>query len=99
MNRRQWSVVRLPMLTHWLLNCASRRNKMVDHPMDTPCTNDGEPSTAPGRIPTERLSPVSLLSNPLYGQLSLPGLAAHCVRELNNYRRGQPCIDAYVVEV
>jgi hypothetical protein len=51
------NVVRLPMLTHWLLNRASRRIKMVDHPMDTPCTNDGEPATAPGRIPTERLSP------------------------------------------
>jgi DNA-directed RNA polymerase specialized sigma24 family protein len=72
---------------------------MVDHPMDTPCTNDGEPSTAPGRIHTERLSPVSLLSNSLYGELSLPVLAAHCVRELNNYRRGEPCTDTYSIEL
>jgi hypothetical protein len=72
---------------------------MGDHPMDTPCTNDGEPSTAPGKIPTERFSPVSLLSNPLYGELSLPVLAAHCVRELNAYRRGEPCTDTYGVEL
>ncbi len=72
---------------------------MVDHPMDIPCTNDGEPSTAPGRIPTEQVSPVSLLSNPLYGEMSLPVLAAHCVRELNTYRRGEPCTDMYGVEL
>jgi DNA-directed RNA polymerase specialized sigma24 family protein len=72
---------------------------MVYHPMDTPCTNDGKPSTAPGRIPTERLSPVSLLSNPLYGEMSLPLLAAHCIRELNTYRRGEPCTDRYGIEL
>ena len=72
---------------------------MVDHPMDTPYTNDGEPSAAPGRIPTERLSPVSLLSNPLYGELSLPVLAAHCMRELNYYRQGETCTDTYGVEL
>jgi hypothetical protein len=72
---------------------------MIDHPMDTPGTNDGEPSAAPGRIPTERVSPVSLLSNPLYGEMSLPVLAAHCVRELNNYRRRKPCTDTYGVEL
>jgi DNA-directed RNA polymerase specialized sigma24 family protein len=72
---------------------------MIDHPMDTHCTNDGEPSTAPGGIPTERLSPVSLLSNPLYGEMSLPVLAAHCIRELNTYHRGEPCTESYSVEL
>jgi hypothetical protein len=72
---------------------------MVDHPMDTPCTNDGEPSAAPGRIPTERFAPVSLPSNPLYSEMSLPALAAHCRRELNKYRRGEPCTDTYGIEL
>ena len=72
---------------------------MGDHLMDTPCTDDGEPSTAPESVPTERLSPVSFLSNALYGEMSLPVLAAHCVRELNNYRRGEPCTETYGVEL
>jgi hypothetical protein len=72
---------------------------MIDHPMDTPCTNDGEASTAPVKIPTECLSPVSLLSNQLYGEISLPVLAALCMRELDSYRRGEPCTDAYGLEL
>jgi hypothetical protein len=72
---------------------------MINHPTDTACTNDGEPSAAPERIPTEWVSPVSLLSNPLNSEMSLPVLAALCVRELNTYRRGEPCADAYGVEL
>ena len=48
---------------------------MVDHPADTPCTNDREASTASGKIPTERVSAVSLLSNPLYGEIAIVRLA------------------------
>jgi hypothetical protein len=72
---------------------------MIDHPMDTPCTNDGEASNAPVKISTECLSPVSLLSNQLYGEMSLPVLSAQCLRELENYRRGEPCTDTYSVEL
>jgi hypothetical protein len=72
---------------------------MIDNPMDIACTNDGEPTTAPGGIPTERVSPVSFLSNPLNSEISLPVLAALCVRELNTYRRGEPCIDTYGIEL
>jgi hypothetical protein len=67
--------------------------------MDRRATNDREPSTAPGSVPTEQLSPVSFLTNPLYGEMSLPVLAAHCVRELNNYSRGEPCTERYGVEL
>jgi hypothetical protein len=63
---------------------------MVDHPMDTSCTNDGERSTAPGSVSTEPLSPITFLSNPLDGEISLAVLVAHCVRELNTFRRGEP---------
>jgi hypothetical protein len=72
---------------------------MIYHPMDIPCTNNEKPSTAPGSAPTEQLSPVSFLTNPLCGEMSLPVLAAHCVRELNTYRRGEPCTDRYGVEL
>jgi hypothetical protein len=72
---------------------------MVDHPMETLYTNDGEPSTAPGRIPTERVSRDSLLSNSLYAEMGLPVLAAHCMRELNNSFKGEPCTDTYGVEL
>ena len=72
---------------------------MVDHPADTPCTNDGEASTASGKIPTEWVSPVSLLSNPLYGEISLPVLAALSMKELNTYRRGEPCPERYGIEL
>jgi hypothetical protein len=72
---------------------------MVDHPMVTPCTKDGEPSVAPKRSLTERFSPVSLLPNPLYDEMSLPELAAQCLRELGNYRRGEPCMDIHGFEL
>ena len=72
---------------------------MVYQLIDTPGTNDSELFTVPERIPTERFSPVSPLSNPLYGEMSLPVLAAYCVRELNNYRRGEPCTESYGVEL
>jgi hypothetical protein len=71
---------------------------MVDHLMDTPCTDNGEPSTARENVSTA-YPPVSFLSAPLYSEMSLPVLAAHCVRELNNYRRGEPCTETYGVEL
>ena len=42
---------------------------------------------------------VSLLSNHLCCEMSLPELAAQCLRELGNYRRGEPCTDTYVLEL
>jgi len=67
--------------------------------METGCVEDGEASSAPGDIPAERFSPVSLLSNPMYCEMSLPELTAQCLRELNNYRQGEPCTDAYGLEL
>src|SRR5207247_4709193 len=64
-HREQWNVVRLPMLMHWLLNCASRRKKMIYDLMNTGCAEDGEPSNIAEDIPAERLSPVSFLYNSL----------------------------------
>jgi hypothetical protein len=72
---------------------------MVDHPTDTACTNEGEQSTASGKIPTQWISPVSHPSNPLNGEISLPVLAALCMKELKTYRRGEPSTDTYSVEL
>ena len=86
-HREQRNVVRLPMLKHWLLNYASRRRKMIYDLMNTGCAEDGEPSDIAEDIPAERLSPVSLLSNPQCCEMGLPELAAQCLRELDHYRR------------
>jgi len=72
---------------------------MVYDLMDTGCAEDGEPSNVAEDIPTERLSLVSLLSNHLCCEMSLPELAAQCLRELGNYRRGEPCTDTYGLEL
>ena len=72
---------------------------MVDHLMDTGCVEEGEASSAPENIPAEKGSLVSLISNPLCCEMSLPELAAQCLRELGNYRRGEPCTDTYGLEL
>ena len=72
---------------------------MVSDLMNKGCADDGEPSIAPESIPTGRSSSVSLLSNPMCSEMSVPVLATHCLRELSNYRRGGPCTDTYAVEL
>jgi hypothetical protein len=72
---------------------------MIYDLMNTGCAEDGEPSNSAEDIPAEQLSPVSLLSNPLCCEMSLPELAAQCLRELDNYRRGEPCTETYGLEL
>ena len=72
---------------------------MVYDLMNIGCVEDGEPSNVQESIPAERLSPVSLLSNPLCCEMSLPELAAQCLRELDHYRRGEPCTDTFGLEL
>src|SRR5260370_15745132 len=67
--------------------------------MDTDCTEDGEPSSTPEGIPAERFSPVSLPPNSLCCEMSLPVLATQCLRELDNYRRGEPCTETCGLEL
>jgi hypothetical protein len=67
--------------------------------MGTGRVDEGEPSTAPGSTPAERSIPDFLLSSPMDSEMSLPVLAAHCIRELNKYRRGEPCTDTYGIEL
>ncbi len=72
---------------------------MISDVMDPHCVSDREPSTAPKSLTPERSSPVSLPSNPLCREMRLPALAAHCLREINHYRRGEPSTDTYAVEL
>ncbi len=67
--------------------------------MDTHCADDGELSTAPESITPEQSTPDSLLSSPLYSEMSVPMLAAQCLREIDNSRRGEPCTETYAVEL
>jgi hypothetical protein len=72
---------------------------MKDHPIDTPETNSRKPSNAPLSISTRRVFPVLLASNKLYREMSLTVLVAHCTRELNGYRSGEPYTENYSVEL
>jgi hypothetical protein len=67
--------------------------------MDTGCADDGEPPAALERIPTEQSTPDSLLSSQMYSEMSVPVLAALCLRELSNYCQGEPCTETYAVEL
>jgi hypothetical protein len=72
---------------------------MVYDLMNTGCVEDREPSNDAVGIRAERFSPASPLPHPLCCEMSLPVLAAQCLRELDNYRRGEPCTDAYGLEL
>ena len=72
---------------------------MIDELMNTSYANDGEPFIAPKSLSAEGSSPGSFLSNPLCSEMSIPVLAARCLRELDDYRRGEPCTDMYGVEL
>ncbi len=72
---------------------------MVYDLMNTGCAEDGEPPNAQESILAEKGSLVSLISNPLCCEMSLSELAAQCLRELGYYRRGEPCTDAYGLEL
>jgi hypothetical protein len=72
---------------------------MVYELSDTLCAEDGESSIAQESTPSGQSSPVFLLSNSMCSEMSLPMLAAHCLRELDNYRRGAPAKDMYGIEL
>jgi hypothetical protein len=67
--------------------------------MDISETNSRKPSIAHLSISTRRFSPACLPSNQIYSEMSLAVLVAHCTRELNRFRRGEPCMEEYSVEL
>src|SRR5215467_12796213 len=76
-----------------------RRITMDDDLMDRCCADDGEPSTAPGGMPADGSTPVSLLPTQMCSEMSISVLAAHCLREINNYRRCEPYTEMYGMEL
>ena len=48
---------------------------------------------------TEQLSPDTMKGETPYSALSVPQLAAQCMKEVDNYRRGEPYTDVYGVEL
>jgi hypothetical protein len=67
--------------------------------IDTPCVEDRAQETAVQSTPAERSSPASVRREAECGKLSVPVLAAQCLEEIDNYRRGEPCTDTYGVEL
>jgi hypothetical protein len=49
--------------------------------------------------PTEPPSPISSFKETAYNALSIEALVAHCSREIENYRRGEPGTDEYDLEL
>lgn len=72
---------------------------MVYDLIDTGYVEDGEPSNVDAGILAERFSPASFLTTHLCCKMSLAELATQCLRELDNYRQGMPCTDAYGLEL
>src|SRR5215469_16244427 len=67
--------------------------------MDPSCAHDGALCTVPKENTPEESSPVSLQLSSLSSELSLPELAAHCLAEIDNYRRGEPYTERYGLEL
>ena len=67
---------------------------MVYDLMNTGNVEEGEPSNVGAGF-----SAASVLTNHVCCEMSLEELAAQCLRELGNYRRGEPWSDAYGVEL
>src|SRR5262245_34870183 len=67
--------------------------------IDTHCADEGVPSIAQEHIPTEQSTPSSVMSTPMYSEISVPALAAQYQRELSNDRQGEPYSETYAVEL
>jgi hypothetical protein len=49
--------------------------------------------------PTQGFSPTASMNEASCSMLSLPVLAAHCLAEIDNYRRGEPYTERYGLEL
>jgi hypothetical protein len=67
--------------------------------IDPSYVHAGALSPIPKNNTPEESSPVALQSRSLSSELSLPVLAAHCLMELDNYRRGEPYTALYGLEL
>jgi hypothetical protein len=58
-----------------------------------------EQYTALQDLLAEQLSPTDVKREAPYNALGFSQLATQCLKEIDNYRRGEPCTDAYGLEL
>src|SRR5260370_38363195 len=76
-----------------------RRITMAGELMDPHRADDGALCTTPERLSPEESSPFTRIATSLSSEMSPPVLAAHCLGEIDNFRRGQPCTERYGLEL
>jgi DNA-directed RNA polymerase specialized sigma24 family protein len=67
--------------------------------MDTLCIVDSVQQKISKPTPSQGITPTALMNEEACSLLSLPVLAAHCVREIDNFRRGEPYTERYGLEL
>jgi len=67
--------------------------------LDTLCVADEDQRLALQDTCTEQLSPAFVRKETSCKALSIPQLAAQCLKEIDNYHRGEPYTDVYGVEL
>jgi hypothetical protein len=72
---------------------------MKQQTLGTLSVTEEEPRLALQDTFTEQLSPVTIKRNTLCNTLSIPQLAARCMKEVDNYHHGEPYTDIYGVEL
>jgi hypothetical protein len=72
---------------------------MKQDAFDTSNVEEEEQRTALQNSTTEPSSPASTLKESACEALSVQALATHCLREIDNYRRGEPWTDEYGLEL
>jgi len=72
---------------------------MAGELMDPHRADDGALYTTPERLSPEESSPFTRIATSLSSEMSLPVLAAHCLGEIDNFRRGEPCTERYGLEL
>jgi hypothetical protein len=77
----------------------SKRIGALCDAMGTSGVEDRAHPTAPQSTPAEQSSPASLRRETACSTLTSAALAAHCLRELSNYRQGELCDEMYGLEL
>jgi len=72
---------------------------MSQEKMDTPCIASRVQQTTLPDTPTQKFVPAALMNETSCSCLSLRELAAHRLREIDNYRRGGPYTERYGLEL
>jgi hypothetical protein len=72
---------------------------MSQEKKDTLCVASSVQQTIVQQTSTQGIASAALLHEASYRLLSLPVLAAYCLREIDKYRRGEPYTEGYSLEL